>query len=144
LGVLSAKPPRLITSGETVEAGTSGGVSLTGGVAALGGSFVIAVFGIILNPVQNPPITPALFIFIITLAGFLGSLIDSLLGAAFQAIYLCSSCGKQTESHPKHVCGTQTTLLRGWRWLNNDLVNLVCALSGASIALLLALPLLLL
>jgi uncharacterized membrane protein len=25
--------------------------------------------------------------------------------------------------------------LRGWRWLNNDLVNLVCSLVGAGMAL---------
>jgi uncharacterized protein (TIGR00297 family) len=143
LGVLSSMPPRLITNGKIVEAGTSGGVSLIGGGAALGGSFLIAASGAFLNPVENPPIAPAIFVFVITLAGFLGSLVDSLLGASIQAVYFCPSCGKQTESHPEHLCGNQTTLLRGWRWLDNDLVNFVCALSGASIAFLLVRSLLL-
>ena len=136
LGVLSPNPPRLISSGKFVEAGTSGGISYTGSVAALAGSFLIAVFGVVLNPGQNPAIPPELFVLMITLAGFLGAMIDSLLGATLQAIYFCPSCGKETERHPEHLCGTQTTLLRGWRWLNNDLVNFVCALSGAIIALL--------
>ena len=136
LGVLSSKPPRLINSGKIVEAGTSGGISLTGSLAALAGSFLIAGFGVFLNPSQNPATAPVLFVFIITLAGFLGSFIDSLLGATLQAIYFCPSCSKETEHHPKPLCGTQTTLLRGWRWLNNDLVNFLCALSGALITLL--------
>mgnify|MGYP001605299995 FL=1 len=110
LGVLSKTPPRLITSGQTVEVGTSGGVSAWGTFAALVGSFLISLVAFIaihLDPnlhasrlISN---SPAL-LFIITLSGLLASLFDSLLGATVQAIYYCDRCGKETERHPAHRC----------------------------------------
>ena len=63
----------------------------------------------------------------VTLAGFLGGLFDSFLGATVQAIYHCPTCNKETEHYPMHTCGTATSLKRGWDWLNNDLVNLGCS-----------------
>jgi len=74
---------------------------------------------------------------IIAIAGFAGSLVDSLLGATVQAIYWCPSCQKETEKHPLHSCGNETALQRGWQWMNNDVVNLVCTASAALLAYLL-------
>ena len=70
----------------------------------------------------------------IILGGLAGSLVDSLLGATFQAIYHCPACDKETERHPTHTCGAVTLQVRGWRWLNNDVVNLICSLMGAVMA----------
>ena len=50
LGVLSRTPPRLITSGKVVERGTSGGVSLAGTLAALGGAAVIGLAAALAEP----------------------------------------------------------------------------------------------
>ena len=74
---------------------------------------------------------------LLALSGLAGSLVDSLLGATLQAIYRCPACGNETERHPRHVCGTPTEWVRGWKWLDNDWVNLACTLSGALIALVL-------
>jgi uncharacterized membrane protein len=71
-----------------------------------------------------------------TIAGFLGALFDSLLGASVQAIYHCPSCEKETERHPSHSCGTPTTRTRGWGWLNNDWVNFACGGFGMGISVL--------
>ncbi len=142
LGVLSKTPPRLITSGQTVEVGTSGGVSAWGTFAALAGSILIALVAFIaalfdpsLTSLRPPPNfgRPTLPL-IITLSGLLASLFDSLLGATVQAIYYCDRCGKETERHPTHRCGAPTRLLRGWKWLDNDWVNFLATVVGALIA----------
>ncbi len=134
LGVLSSSPPRLITSGEIVEQGTSGGVTLLGTIATLLGAFLIGLGAAIFDPLLSPSTGFWVLIFVATLGGLAGSLFDSLLGATGQAIYYCSACQKETERYPLHVCGTQTYLIRGWGWLNNDLVNLACSLFGALVA----------
>ena len=139
LGVLSKKPPILITNGTRVERGSSGGVTLIGTAAALGGSTFIGLLTLLFW--QGVPLTlPYAFTWlaVISLAGLGGSLVDSLFGATIQAIYHCPHCSKETEKHPLHVCGFTTTLKRGLPWLNNDWVNAFCTLSGALLAVLAA------
>ena len=131
LGVLSRRPPRLITNGRVVERGASGGVSLTGYLAALAGAALIGLSAVLFSPT----IPPWGFLAVILLAGLAGSTFDSFLGATVQAIYYCPQCQKETERHPFHLCGVQTSLVRGWPWLNNDLVNFFCSLAGAGAAL---------
>ncbi len=126
LGVLDPKLPRLITTRQQVEQGTSGGISLGGTLSALAGAGLVAACAQLVKPMPG-----YLLIFsLTTLAGLLGAMFDSFLGATIQAIYTCPTCNKETERHPFHSCGTATTLLRGFTWLNNDLVNLGCALTG--------------
>jgi uncharacterized membrane protein len=76
-----------------------------------------------------------LVILTVMIGGLLGATVDSILGAILQGIYVCPRCEKETESYPEHFCGTRTVHVRGWRWLNNDLVNLICSLIGAGAAL---------
>ena len=137
LGVLSKSSPRLITTGKTVERGTSGGISPAGTLAALGGALFIALLMLVveLSGLGAAPAHPISALLLVTLAGVAGSLFDSLLGASVQAIYFCPSCAKETERYPVHTCGTPTTLARGWPWLNNDWVNTACAVLGALLAL---------
>jgi uncharacterized protein (TIGR00297 family) len=138
LGVLSPRPPRMMTNpAKEVEKGTSGGVSLVGTLAALGGSGVIGFLAAALGGPAAPYPAAWTMSVAVTLAGLLGSLFDSLLGATVQAIYHCPTCDKETERHPLHTCGAATTLKRGWPWLDNDLVNLGCAIFGVAVALLL-------
>ena len=136
LGVLNPVPPRLITNGKSVDRGTSGAISFYGTLSALAGAALIAILAAVLNPYNQSSLITYYFL-LITLAGITGALLDSLLGASVQAIYHCPSCNKETERHPLHTCGAQTTQIRGWKWLNNDMVNLACATVGAIIGLVL-------
>ena len=134
LGVLSRRPPRLITTNRPVEVGTSGGVTWLGIVASLGGALLIGLFGGLgLAVLRQGWAQAATVLVAATVGGVAGSLCDSLLGATVQAIYWCGACGKETERRV-HRCGAETRLQRGWHWLDNDLVNLVASAVGALVA----------
>ncbi|GAB4579870.1 MAG: DUF92 domain-containing protein [Anaerolineales bacterium] len=135
LGTLSHSTPRMITNWQEVEKGTSGGITLTGTLAALTGAAVLGGVAALL-PAHTGGNAPAWFIpIVIALAGLTGSLVDSLLGATIQAIYYCPTCKKETERHPTHTCGTPTRLMRGLSWLNNDGVNFAASVAGALLAI---------
>ena len=137
LGTLSKGAPRLITNGRAVEVGTSGGVSPLGTGVSFAGGLLIGLTAGLLAPVAGLlPWSAALPVaFIGALSGAAGSLIDSLLGATIQQIYYCDTCAKETERR-LHRCGTTTRPLRGWAWMNNDLVNLISSRGGGVAAVL--------
>ena len=136
LGVLSKQSPRLITSGQTVAVGTSGGVTVLGTFVAFSGALLIGILAFLFD--SFIPIFPSfpvsfLLIPVAAISGLLGSLVDSLLGATVQAIYYCDYDQKETES-ARHRCGRATRRIRGWRWLDNDWVNFLSSMAGSGIA----------
>jgi uncharacterized protein (TIGR00297 family) len=134
LGVLSLSPPRLITTGRRVEVGASGGVTWLGTLASLGGALFIGLLGgLALLILRQDWASAGALSLAATVGGLVGSLADSLLGAAVQAIYWCDACQKETERQV-HRCGAETRLWRGWRWLGNDLVNFIASAVGALVA----------
>jgi uncharacterized protein (TIGR00297 family) len=134
LGVLSPRPPRLITTGKQVEVGTSGGITWLGTAASLGGAAFIGLLGGLSALVLAQGWAAAGALLLAAAAGGMaGSLFDSLLGATVQAIYWCDTCQKETE-RKVHRCGVQTRRLRGWPWMGNDLVNLIASALGALVA----------
>jgi uncharacterized protein (TIGR00297 family) len=130
LGILSPHPPRLISTGRVVAPGTSGGISAYGLLASSAGALMIGAVILILAAMELGTwygwLLPA------ALAGGLaGSLADSLLGATVQAIY--RSPNGETERRATYD-GTPNPPLRGWRWMNNDLVNLLSSVAGGLVA----------
>ncbi|MDM8528483.1 DUF92 domain-containing protein [Anaerolineales bacterium HSG24] len=142
LGVLSNVPPRLITTGKIVEPGRSGGISLVGTLAALTGSVVIGIAagGLILMETwlgqswDGFSLKSALWVVGVAIIGGMGgALFDSLLGATVQIIYYDAERKTETE-RALNQAGQPNQPLRGWSWLNNDMVNFISSLVGAWLA----------
>jgi uncharacterized protein (TIGR00297 family) len=132
LGVLNPGPPRLINNFQIAERGASGAISLGGSLAALAGAGLIGALASFLAPGAANWALPLLAA--TTLGGLSGSFFDSLLGATVQAIYWCPACQKETERSTRHTCDTATSPRRGWRWMDNDMVNFLASLAGAIIS----------
>jgi uncharacterized protein (TIGR00297 family) len=123
IGTLVAHPPRLITTGKLVPAGTSGGVTWGGSLAGLAGAICIAVVALAAGWGQKAAVGAIL-------GGVAGSVVDSFAGARWQRRRWCEQCDKPTE-RVVHSCGTTTRPDGGIRWIDNDLVNAISSLTGA-------------
>jgi len=129
VGTLAGGEPISIVSGRRVAPGTSGGITLVGTVAGVGGALFIAAAPALAN--WQVPFAA------VALAGVAGALADSLLGATVQARRWCELCATSTE-RLVHSCGTVTSHAGGLAGFDNDAVNAVCSGVGALVALLLS------
>ena len=100
LGILSKTKPRLITAPwRVVPPGTNGGVTATGLGAGLLGSFILSATSTLLVPFCKDWTFASKinYTLALTTAGFCGTLLDSLLGALFQASVVDVHSGKIVE-----------------------------------------------
>jgi uncharacterized protein (TIGR00297 family) len=151
IGGLSRRPPRSIVTGRTVAAGTSGGISGLGLAASLSGGIIIGAAGwlfalwgagdgpagTLLGAEATASDTRALGLLLLFggTGGLLGSLADSWLGAVWQVMFRCRTCGKETEKN-RH-CGSEAAVSRGIPWMTNDAVNMISSLLGGAVSILL-------
>lgn len=125
IGGLSRSQPRLITSFVPVTAGTSGGVTWLGIAASLGGAALIALVTFLMG-------WPGRAACACLIGGVGGSLVDSLLGATVQSRRRCPQCRYETEKEA-HSCGTTTEFVGGVPWIDNDVVNCISSICGATL-----------
>ncbi len=108
---------------KVVEQGVSGAVSFYGFIASFLGAVIIALTS--LNWISSNKL---FILIIIIVSGFIGSIVDSFLGASIQAQYNCVVCGKITEK--KIHCMKSADKIKGSRWITNDVVNFSASIIG--------------
>jgi uncharacterized protein (TIGR00297 family) len=129
IGTLAGGVPVFITTGKRVPAGTSGGITLSGSVASIGGALFVALAAAFAGwPV---PFTA------IVLGGIAGAVADSVIGATLQTRRWCDVCSRGTE-RLVHDCGELTRRAGGIPGFGNDAVNAACSAVGALVTLLLS------
>jgi uncharacterized protein (TIGR00297 family) len=142
LGVLSRRDPVSLVGFQLVPRGISGGVSLAGCAAALAGALFIAlgfaVGNLVLRVISGGFVPVVAFV---TAGGFLGSLVDSLLGATLQAQYASApGTGAPVIATERSVTdeGVPNRLVRGLAFVNNDVVNFASCAAVSLAAVLLS------
>ena len=126
IGTLFGGTPRSILSGRRFPIGASGGITVAGSAAALVGAGFMGLVAALIGWQAGMTVIIA--------SGVGGALTDSILGALVQERFWCGLCGAATEQSI-HRCGTITSRVGGFAGFNNDVVNLLCSLAGALIAL---------
>ena len=142
LGVLSRRPPRLITTGRTVVPGTSGGMTPFGTLMTALGGLAIGLTVWILLGIRtligggSAWLTLWWLLPVGLVAGAFGSLTDSLMGATVQAMYTNAETGLETEKKLTRS-GLKNSFRRGLPFMDNDAVNFISSGFGAAVAVLL-------
>lgn len=123
VGVLSKRKPLSIINFKPLERGMSGGISLLGTTFAFLGASLIAFVHLIASISTYKDIRQGLtYSVLCLLIGFIGSIVDSILGATVQAKYYCEDLGAITEK--RIYKGVQNKLIKGITFINNDVVNI--------------------
>ena len=128
---------RLITTFRNVPVGTSGGVSIPGTSASFFGSLLICSSSVLMNVKWINQVGILQSLLVIGIAGLFSSLVDSFFGATFQAQYFDPIRQKVTErTHSMAPDGSKVKneRIKGYDFVNNDLVNTLCAISGSVVA----------
>jgi uncharacterized protein (TIGR00297 family) len=133
-----------LTTGKTIHIhnfrqaskGVSGAISLLGTLASLLGALFISAVLMTIHALTFPIDMQILIPYglIVVVCGFLGCLIDSLLGGGLQAKYKGIETGTITEN--KVLLNEHVIKISGFAWITNDTVNFLSALFASLISLL--------
>ncbi|RIA80500.1 integral membrane protein DUF92-domain-containing protein [Glomus cerebriforme] len=123
LGILNKGWPILITTFNKVPPGTNGGVTPLGLLASILGGLIIGISAFISLELTNSCKRYLEIILIASISGFIGSLIDSFLGATVQISKYDKKSNKITYQQNKN-----SITISGYDLLNNNQVNFVSSL----------------
>lgn len=135
IGSTSPTPPRMLVSRREVQRGESGGVTAKGTLAACLGALVIGTVAAVAGGFRFGIVDGLAIGVLAMLGGIAGAMMDSLAGELAQERRYCPVCEQATEAKV-HRCGTETLRRGGVAGLNNDVVNVLCTLTGAAAGLL--------
>jgi uncharacterized protein (TIGR00297 family) len=127
IGTWVGQAPRSIITWRRLPVGQSGGVTIAGLIGSVAGALFVALMARLVG-------WPKAMLPVIVVAGLLGSLVDSLLGALAQQRRWCDACAVATEMRV-HACGAPSKSAGGIAFVNNDMVNLIASTTGALIGL---------
>jgi uncharacterized protein (TIGR00297 family) len=131
--------PYSVRTRRRVPAGTSGAISAAGTLASIAGGVAIAGIALLAAPLAPTDDLPTFgTAAVIAVTGSLGSAIDTVLGATFQARFRCETCGTIRESGTDHQPGHLMRPVAGIPWLTNSAVNLLSSLGAGVTAVTLA------
>jgi uncharacterized protein (TIGR00297 family) len=126
IGTFVGGRPRSILTLRPLATGISGGVTLVGTLAEIAGAWWLGTIGVL---VLHGSLAAGS---LLGIAGVVGALVDSVLGASAQELRRCPACERACETDP-HVCGSPTRRVRGLPGVTNDVVNAVATLVGAAV-----------
>jgi uncharacterized protein (TIGR00297 family) len=127
IGTRWGRAPWSLRTGRRAPEGTSGAMSIVGTVAMVVAAMAFAWLAAGWQ-LTEPAAIPA-----IATAAIFGAMVDTLIGAWWQERRVCPLCHRATEQLI-HRCGTPTRPHGGVVWLTNDVVNLLCTLVAALLA----------
>ncbi len=132
IGVLSRRTPVALPTFRPVPRGISGGVTPLGTAAGLSGALLIGlVFALVNLGLRILPASfPAVALFVAA-SGFVGSLVDSLLGATIQARYASAESPGRVTERRRSPSGRPNALVQGLSLVNNDVVNALSVTAAA-------------
>ncbi|BGP03928.1 hypothetical protein NBRC10513v2_007670 [Rhodotorula toruloides] len=132
LGILSSRPPILLTTLRPCPRGTNGGVSAWGTLVSLLGGVLVGLLAVVSLVVQGQAKTCGIgrlveVVGVAALSGFGGSMLDSLLGALLQPTYYSQTRSLVVHSPHPSPAHPKEQIVRvpgsGWDVLSNNQVN---------------------
>ncbi len=116
MGSLSKGINRNPLTFKEMKKGESGAISMLGLSASL-------LAGLLIGLIYYLEYNNIYYYLIIIIMSFLSSYFDSIMGAYLQGKYKCNKCRKLVEE--KYHCNKQTKLIKGYKFFDNNVVNLL-------------------
>jgi uncharacterized protein (TIGR00297 family) len=139
IGIMSKDIPRYIFSKKPVSRGLSGGVTKLGFISSLLGSLLIACWFTLLSSIINGfTLNSVINLIIISISGFIGALIDSILGETVQVKYI-SWKDKDLITERSEEDSKKNKIVSGISFFDNNLVNFTSVLISSLIGICLVL-----